>query len=80
MEKKLKSCIPQDSIYVNILKTTNYRHGDEWFPGFRKGVRQEGNEDGYERDNTRDPYSNGNILYLDHINVSILVVTLYYSF
>ena len=32
------------------------------------------------KDNMRDPCGDGNVLYLDHINVNILVMTLYWSF
>ena len=33
-----------------------------------------------KKNSIRDPYVNGNILYLDYILVKILVVILFYSF
>lgn len=44
------------------------------------GSRSQREEDVAINDNMKDPYNDQGILYLDSINVNILVRILYYSF
>lgn len=43
------------------------------------GVREKVEECVTEKDNMKDPCGDGNILYLDCVNVNILVVIMYYT-
>lgn len=45
-----------------------------------RGMGWKGNGCGEKKDNTRDLYGDGNVLYPDCINVNILDVILYYSY
>lgn len=76
--KRLHNMIP----FIPSLKWQNYRNGEQWLWGIKERVRVKGKWVWLQQGNTpmRDLCNDGHVLYLDCIDVNILVVILYYSF
>lgn len=71
-----------DSMHVTFLKRANCRDEKQVSGCLRlmKGWECERSGCGYERNKVKVSCGNGNVLYLDCININISVMVLYHSF